>query len=546
MSDALEYAARQSSRFRAELCDFLRIPSVSAKSENDGDTRRAASWLAEQLIRAGLKAEILETPRHPIVLGEWRGAGEDAPTVLIYGHYDVQPAEPLDEWSSPPFEPEVRDGKLFARGSADDKGQLFMHVKALEAALAEDGDLPVNIVVLAEGEEEIGSPSLVPFVEKHKGRLAADVVVISDSAMFDEGMPSLLFSLRGLAYFELRAKAARTDLHSGAYGGAVPNPATALARLIATFHDADGRITIDGFYDDVLEWDAKTRGQIKSLPFDETRFRTDVGATALTGEKGWSVLERLWIRPTCEVNGLLSGWTGEGSKTVLPARAMAKVSFRLVPDQRPEKVQTLLEAHLKKHATPGVEIELIQHHGGLPWKTEVGGKYLEAAASALEEAFGTRPVLQGEGGTIPIVVEFERILGAPALMVGFALPGANMHAPDEWFPLENFEKGIGALIRLYRKLGATRDDEEGPRDLGGDEGRPARRAVPAAIPPPPGTVGGRQPRQALPARRRAHRGRDRARLHPRPGGGPVRARRRPRTRCASRRRSTGPRSASVG
>ena len=455
MSDALSFATRQSSRFRAELFEFLRIPSVSAQSEHDGDTRRAAEWLAEQLIRAGLKAEILETPKHPIVLGEWRGAGADAPTVLIYGHYDVQPAEPLDEWTSPPFEPEIRDGKVFARGSADDKGQLFMHVKALEAALADDGDLPVNIVVLAEGEEEIGSPSLVPFVEKHKDRLAANVVVISDSAMFDEGLPSLLFSLRGLAYFELRARAAKTDLHSGAYGGAVPNPATALARVIATFHDANGRIAIDGFYDDVLDWDEKTRAQIRSLPFDETRFLTDVGASALTGEQGWSVLERLWIRPTCEVNGLLSGWTGEGSKTVLPARAMAKVSFRLVPDQRPEKVHKLLEAHLKEHAPVGVEIELIQHHGGLPWKTEVGGKYLEAAASALEEAFGTRPVLQGEGGTIPIVVEFERILGAPALMVGFALPGANMHAPDEWFPLDNFEKGIGALIRLYRNLGAT-------------------------------------------------------------------------------------------
>jgi acetylornithine deacetylase/succinyl-diaminopimelate desuccinylase-like protein len=453
MSDALTYAARESPRFRAELFDFLRIPSVSAKSEHDPDTRRAASWLAEQMRRAGLEAQILETPKHPVVLGEWRGAGRGAPTVLIYGHYDVQPAEPLDEWTSPPFEPEVRNGRVFARGSADDKGQLFMHVKALEASLANGGRLPVNVVVLAEGEEEVGSPSLVPFVERHKERLAADVVVISDSAMFDEGLPSVLFSLRGLAYFELHARSAKTDLHSGAYGGAVPNPATALARVIATFHDDQGRIAIDGFYDDVLEWDAKTRAQIRSLPFDEAKFRTEAGASALTGEQGWSVLERLWIRPTCEVNGLLSGWTGEGSKTVLPAKAMAKVSFRLVPDQRPAKVRKLLEAHLKKVTPPGVEIELVELHGGLPWKTEVGGKYLEAATTALEAAFGTRPVLQGEGGTIPIVVEFERILGAPALMVGFALPGANMHAPDEWFPLDNFEKGIGALVHLYRELG---------------------------------------------------------------------------------------------
>ena len=453
MGDALEYATREKARFKSELFDFLRIPSVSAKSEHDKDTRRAANWLAENLLRSGLDVEVLETPKHPVVLAEWGGAGADAPTILIYGHYDVQPAEPLEEWSSPPFEPEVRDGKVFARGSADDKGQLFMHVKALDAALADDGTLPVNIVVLAEGEEEIGSPSLVPFVEKYKQRLAADVVVISDSAMFEEGLPSLLFSLRGLAYFELKARTARTDLHSGAYGGAVPNPATALARIIASFHDADGRVAIAGFYDDVLEWDAKTRAQIKSLPFDGEDFRKGVGATALNGEKGWSVLERLWIRPTCEVNGFLSGYTGEGAKTVLPAKAMAKVSFRLVPDQRPEKVRELLEAHLAKVTPAGVEIELLEHHGGLPWKAEVGGRYLEAATTALEEAFGTRPVLAGEGGSIPIVVEFERILGAPALLVGFALPGANMHAPDEWFPLENFEKGIGALVRLYRELG---------------------------------------------------------------------------------------------
>ena len=453
MGDALKYATRERERFQNELFAFLRIPSVSAKSEHDGDTRHAATWLAENLATAGLEVEVLETPKHPVVIGEWRGAGTDAPTVLIYGHYDVQPAEPLEEWSSPPFEPEVRDGKVFARGSADDKGQIFMHVKALESALADGGTLPVNVVVLAEGEEEIGSPSLVPFVEKHKERLAADVVVISDSAMFEEGLPSLLFSLRGLAYFELRARAAKTDMHSGAYGGAIPNPGTALARIIASFHDAEGRIAIKGFYDDVLEWDEKTRAQIKSLPFDENEFRRGVEASALTGESGWSVLERLWIRPTCEVNGFLTGYTGEGAKTVLPAKAMAKVSFRLVPDQEPENVRRLLEAHLAEVTPPGIEIELLEHHGGRPWKAEVGGRLFEAAATALEEAFGTRPVLAGEGGSIPIVVEFERILGAPALLVGFALPGANMHAPDEWFPLENFEKGIGALVRLYRELG---------------------------------------------------------------------------------------------
>jgi acetylornithine deacetylase/succinyl-diaminopimelate desuccinylase-like protein len=456
MSEALAFATREKSRFKNELFDFLRIPSVSAKSEHDRDTRAAAAWLAERMKAAGLKVEVLETPKHPVVLGEWRNAGPGAPTVLVYGHYDVQPPEPLEEWSSPPFEPVVRDGNVFARGSADDKGQLYMHVKAIEASLANGGKLPINVVVLAEGEEEIGSPSLVPFVEQHKDRLAADVVVISDSNMFEKGLPSLLFSLRGLAYFELRARAAKTDLHSGGYGGAVPNPATALARVIASFHDKDGRIAIAGFYDDVVKWDAKTRKQIKSLPFDEEIFREGVGATRLTGEKGWTVLERLWIRPTCEVNGLLAGYTGEGAKTVLPAKAMAKVSFRLVPDQKPERVKLLLQSHLEKVAPPGVDIELIEHHGGLPWKAEVGGRWLEAASTALEEAFGTRPVLAGEGGSIPIVVEFERILGASALLIGYALPGNNAHAPDEWFPLENYEKGISSLIRLYQELGKAK------------------------------------------------------------------------------------------
>ena len=453
MSDALTYAARESSRFREELFEFLRIPSVSAKSEHDADTRHAAEWLADQLRRAGLAVETLQTARHPVVLGEWREAGSDAPTVLVYGHYDVQPAEPLEEWTSPPFEPEIREGKVFARGSADDKGQLFMHVKALEAALADGGLLPVNVVVLAEGEEEIGSPSLVPFVEQHRDRLRADVVVISDSTMFAEDLPSLLFSLRGLAYFELRVSTAKTDLHSGAYGGAVPNPATALARVVASLHCADGRIAIEGFYDDVVEWDERTRERIRGLPFDEEKFRDEIGAAALTGEPGWSVLERLWIRPTCEVNGLLAGYTGEGAKTVLPAKAMTKLSFRLVPDQTPDRIRELLDVHLAKVTPPGVTTELIQLHGGLPWKAELAGRFLEAASTALDEAFGRRPVLQGEGGSIPIVVEFERILNAPALLVGFALPGANMHAPDEWLSLANFERGIVALVRLYQELG---------------------------------------------------------------------------------------------
>lgn len=454
-SPALIHVEEHAERRLAELFDFLRIPSVSAKSEHSGDMHTAAGWLAARLNDAGLSSEVLPTDGHPVVLGEWRGAAADAPTLLIYGHYDVQPAEPLELWSSPAFEPEIRDGLVYARGAADDKGQLYMHVKALEAHLQSTGSLPLNVVVVAEGEEEVGSPNLLPFVREHRERLAADAVLISDSAMFDRGRPSLLFSLRGLAYAEVRVRAAKGDLHSGAYGGAVPNPAAILSRMIATLHDADGRIAIDGFYDDVVEWDDEIRGDIRALPFDEERFRAGVGAPALDGEAGWSVLERLWIRPTCEVNGLLSGWTGEGAKTVLPAEAMAKISFRLVPDQDPARAIAMLRTHLEAVAPEGVTLEVEELHGGRPWKADPTGPLFDAASTALEGAFGTPPVRVGEGGSIPIVVEFEEILDCPALLVGFALPGCNMHAPDEWFGVEEFDRGTAALVRLYEELAAA-------------------------------------------------------------------------------------------
>ncbi len=453
MSDVLKFIDGELGRFRAELYDFLRIPSVSAKSEHDGDIRKAAEWLADRMGDAGLSAEILDTPGHPIVLGEWRGAGKDAPTVLVYGHYDVQPEEPVDLWDSPPFEPTERDGRIYARGSTDDKGQLYMHVKAIEAHMAASGELPVNVVLIAEGEEEVGSPSLIPFVEANADRLACDVVLVSDTGMFAEGLPTLLFSLRGLAYYEIVLKGARSDLHSGEYGGSVTNPGNALATIVASLHDADGRVALPGFYDDVVEWDDETRRQIASLPFDEGEYRSELEVPALTGEKGYGTLERLWIRPTCDVNGILCGYTGEGAKTVLPNKAMVKVSFRLVPDQRASKVTKMMEEHLRKVTPPGVTVELKELHGGRPWKARVEGKYFDAAAEALEEAFGTRPVLAGDGGSIPIVVEFEEKLHAPCVLVGFSLPGCNMHAPNEWFSIENYEKGIGALALLYEKLG---------------------------------------------------------------------------------------------
>ncbi len=440
--------------FQDELFDFLRIPSVSARSEHRDDTRRAGQWVVDQMARAGLEAELVGTEGHPIALGEWRGAGDDAPTLLIYGHYDVQPVEPLHLWTSPPFEPEVRDGRIYARGTSDDKGQLFLHLKALEVLLETRGELPVNVVVLAEGEEEVGSPNLLPFVKANRDRLACDAVLISDSQMFAPGQPSLLFSLRGLSYLEIRIRSAGSDLHSGSYGGAVPNPAQVLASIVGSLHDDRGRVAVQGFYDAVVEWDRETREEIRSLPFDEEAFRTGVGARALGGEEGFSTLERLWIRPTCEVNGLLSGYTGEGAKTVLPAEAMAKVSCRLVPDQDPDEVARLLRDHVTRVAPDTVEVEIRELHRGHPWRGQLDGPYFQAAREALRQAFGTDPVLTGEGGSIPIVSDFERVLGAPVILLGFALPGCNMHAPDEWFPVEHVELGIVTLVDLYQRLGA--------------------------------------------------------------------------------------------
>lgn len=438
-------------RFRDELFEFLRIPSVSASSAHKADTRRAAEWLRQKMEDAGLEVSLHDTPGHPIVLGEWRKAGPGAPTVLIYGHYDVQPPEPLELWTTPAFEPVIRDGRIYARGSVDDKGQLYLHVKAIEAHLQASGSLPVNVVVIAEGEEEVGSENLMPFIEKHTDRLKADAIVISDSGMFAPGMPTVGASLRGLAYFEIHVRAAKSDLHSGTYGGAVANPATALARIIASFHDDDGHILVPGFYDDVRTA-PEFLEQIRSLPFDDDAFREETGVPELFGEKGFTTLERRWVRPTCEVNGMLSGYTGEGAKTVLPAVAMAKVSFRLVPDQDPATIEKLVEAHVRRVAPPGIELDIEHLHGGKPWRAKLEGRLVEAGNRALAEAFGRETVYAGEGGSIPIVSEFERVLGAPVLLMGFGLPGENAHAPDEWMSVENFEKGTHAAALLLSEL----------------------------------------------------------------------------------------------
>ena len=455
MTDLAEYLVANDARFHDELFAFLRIPSVSARSEHRGDVAQAADWLAGQMRTAGLTTEVLPTPGHPVVLGEWRGAGPDAATILVYGHYDVQPPEPLDLWTSPPFEPTLRDGRIYARGAVDDKGQLYLHVKAIEAHLRVRGTLPVNVIVLAEGEEEVGSEHLADFIGRHAERLACNGVVISDGSMFAPGIPSLLFSLRGLAYVQIDVVGPASDLHSGSYGGAVVNPATALAHIIASFHDADHRVAVAGFYDEVREWEPEVRRQIAALPFDEERFRAETGAPALGGEKGYTTLERLWTRPTLEINGLLSGYTAEGAKTVLPSLAMAKVSCRLVPDQSPDDIVALLRAHVVKVTPVGVHVTVTALHGGRPWRAVLEGPLFEAGQRALERAFGRAPVLTGEGGSIPVVDDFQRILGAPVLLMGFGLPGENAHAPDEWMSVENYRKGIAAVAHFWDEIGGA-------------------------------------------------------------------------------------------
>lgn len=440
-------------RFQDELFDFLRIPSVSARSEHKQDVQKAANWFADRTREIGMTVQVHETKGHPIVVAEWREAGASAPTVLIYGHYDVQPEEPLDLWETPPFEPTIRDGKIYARGSVDDKGQVYVHVKAIEAHLKTNGKLPVNVILVAEGEEEVGSENLLPFIEKNAAQLKCDAIVISDTSMHSAEQPSLDASLRGLSYLEIWIDGPAQDLHSGVYGGGVMNPATALARIIASFHDENGRALVEGFYDDVDE--AKVfRAALAKLPWDDAEFQKETGSPELFGESGFTTIERLLVRPTIEVNGLLSGYTAEGAKTVLPAKAMAKVSARLVPNQDPHKIAELIKTHVAKHAPKGVNVRAEYLHGGNAWRANVQGPLYEAGAAALEKAFGKTPVYGGSGGSIPIVPEFERILKAPAMLMGFGLPGENAHAPNEWMSVRNYEQGVVAAAVLFDEIAA--------------------------------------------------------------------------------------------
>jgi acetylornithine deacetylase/succinyl-diaminopimelate desuccinylase-like protein len=454
VDDVLAYLDAGHDRFLAELIDWLRIPSISSSEAHRGDVQRSAEHAAAHLRRIGFtRAEVLPTGGHPVVYGEWLGA-PGAPTALVYGHYDVQPVDPLALWHTPPFEPQVRDGLLFARGAVDDKGQVYMHFAAAEAYLATRGRIPVNLKLLVEGEEEIGSPHLDAFVAEHRDLLAADVGVISDTPMYDAEHTSLCYGLRGLAYLQVDVEGPGSDLHSGTWGGIVANPALALATMLAQLKDEQGRVTAPGFYDAVRPISAEERAALAALPFDAARVAADLGASALVGEEGYTPLERLWARPTLDVHGLWGGFSGEGAKTVIPARAGAKLSCRLVPDQQPDAIAALVAAHLERLAPPGVRVEVQVLHGGRPVVTPLDHPALQAAGRAIARGFGKPPSYIREGGSIPFVATLVEELGLPCVLLGVGLPDEHTHAPNEFFHLANFYSGMRTVAYLWDELAA--------------------------------------------------------------------------------------------
>ncbi|HTR47150.1 MAG TPA: dipeptidase [Verrucomicrobiae bacterium] len=435
-----------------ELKELLRIPSVSARSDRKPDIERAAHWLAEKLRAAGLEnVEIEPTKMYPVVYGEsLRAPGK--PTVLIYGHYDVQPAEPLEQWTSPPFEPAVRDGNLYGRGTADDKGQVHIHVKALESLRNTAGKLPINVKVIIEGEEEVGSVSLWEFVRKNRERLKADALIVSDTAMLAKGVPSITYGLRGLNYYELEVTGPAQDLHSGVFGGAVPNPITILAETIAKLHDRDFRVAIPGFYSDVAPLSRQERKALNSLPWKEKEFRKTVGAPALCGEKGFTIVEQVWTRPTLEINGIWGGYIGEGAKTVIASKAHAKLSTRLVPNQDPAKIAKLVERQIGKLLPKTVRHKFEVLSTGKPWVAPYTHPIFQKAIHALETGFGKKAVFIREGGSIPFVTEMHDLFKVPCVLLGFGLPDENAHAPDEHIALENYFGGIKSVALFYEQL----------------------------------------------------------------------------------------------
>jgi acetylornithine deacetylase/succinyl-diaminopimelate desuccinylase-like protein len=453
--DVLERIEGEKEGYLEELKDYIRIPSISTDPAHRDDVRRAAQFLRGKMSEAGLEAELIETKGHPLVYGEWTGAGPEAPTVLFYGHYDVQPVDPVELWRNPPFEPTVEGDRLVARGATDDKGQSYTHVKAVQAMLAERGRLPVNVKFLVEGEEEAGGESIDRYVREDGGkRLACDCVVVSDTSLFAPGQPSLIYGLKGLAYMELKVTGPDRDLHSGTFGGAVANPLNALCQIVAQLRDPQtGRILIPGFYDDVrplVDWE---RQEWAKLPFDEEAYRKDLKVSALFGEEGYTTRERTWGRPTCDVNGIFGGYMGKGAKTVLPSWGGAKVSMRLVPDQEPQKIARLFEDYVKQIAPPGVTVEVTHLHGADPVVVEAQGPIVDAALEAMAEVWGARPVRIREGGSIPIVSTFSQVLEVPVLLLGFGLSDDGLHSPNEKFNISHFYNGIRSMARLLDRLG---------------------------------------------------------------------------------------------
>ncbi len=452
-SEINEYLAAERSRQLQELTEWLRIPSISALPAHKQDVRRAGEWLADHMRGIGLEhVQLIESDIHPLVYADWLHAGPDAPTVLCYGHFDVQPVDPLDKWETPPFEPSLRGDDLFARGASDDKGQTFIHVKAIEALLATQGRLPVNVKLLIEGEEEFGGQTIEDYVKTHPAELACDAVLISDTHILSATQPSIIYGLRGMWAAQITVTTARRDLHSGSFGGAVHNANQALAELVAGLHDDSGRVAVQGFYDTVRALSSAEREALARVPYGEQELLAETGATAAWGEKDYSVTERVGARPTLEINGMWGGFTGDGFKTVIPYEAHAKVSCRLVPDQDPKEITELIERHLRSSAPPTVDVKLQVYHGAPPFLAPYDGAAVRAAAQAYTRVFGVEPVYMREGGSIPIGAIFQQELHAPVVFMGFGLADDNLHAPNEKLHLPNFYRGIGTVVAFFEAM----------------------------------------------------------------------------------------------
>lgn len=449
MADIKDYIEDNKDRFLKELFELIRIPSVSSKTENKPDMHRATEYIRNSLMEAGAEnAEVIATEGHPVVYAE-KIIDSSLPVVMVYGHYDVQPAEPLDLWKSPPFEPEVRDGRIWGRGADDDKGQLFMHVKAFEF-MVKNNTLPCNVKFMIEGEEEIGSPNLGKFCRVNAGKLKCDIILVSDTSMIGQDVPSITTGLRGLSYLEAEVTGPNRDLHSGLYGGAVANPVNVLAKMIASLKDENNRITIPGFYDDVLDASQEERKEMAKAPFDIEKYKKEIDVAELSGEKGYSTMERTGIRPSLDVNGIWGGYTGEGAKTILPSKAYAKISMRLVPNQRSENIDELFIRHFKSIAPSAVKVDVRVLHGGEGYVSPVDHPAYRAASKAYEDTFGKKPVPFRSGGSIPIISLFEEVLGVKSILMGFGLESDAIHSPNENYPLWNFYKGIETIPLFYR------------------------------------------------------------------------------------------------